>query len=403
MTAVPTPGYGFTAVPLDLAAPSHDLFPHHSPSTAHQLIATAHALVHPRGRGIYATDETPDGIHARLAASAAPGQLKTFTDEEQTARRKAWRETLYSSLNPQHISGVILYAETLLQFQLAPVLIQRGIIPGVRADTDGYPLPGSPHGSGEVGTQGLDDLYDRCVAWREAGARFTKWRAPFLVNEAGTLPSPAAIEAQAGALARFASISQSAGLVPIVEPDLDFSGDASIQTSVDAHVKVISAIYAKLAIYGVLLEGTLLKPSFPQPGAKFAGPKPTPATIAAATVTVLARTVPPAVGGIVFLSGGLSDSDSTLYLDAVNKIVSAGPAKEPVAATAAEALANSKDVEAAVLRTMASRLPPLTFSFGRGLQGDAMIKWVAGDKEGAQQAFAKRAEECSKAATGTLH
>ncbi|KZT61389.1 aldolase, partial [Calocera cornea HHB12733] len=299
-----------------------------------------------------------------------------------------------------HISGVILYAETLLHFHLAPVLIQRGIIPGVRADTDGYPLPGSPPGSGEVGTQGLDDLYDRCVTWREAGARFTKWRAPFLVNEAGTLPSPAAIEAQAGALARYASICQAAGLVPIVEPDLDFSGDASLQTSIDAHVKVISAIYAKLAIYGVLLEGTLLKPSFPQAGAKYTGPKPSPTEIAAATVTVLARSVPPAVAGIVFLSGGLSDAQSTLYLDAVNKLVAAGPAKEPLAATAAEALANSKDVEAGVLRTLASRLPPLTFSFGRGLQADAMTRWVAGDHKGAQEAFAKRAEECAKAAQG---
>lgn len=148
---------------------------------------------------------------------------------------------------------MILYTETLIDFQLAPVLAKRGIIPGVRADTDGHPLPISPS---EPATQGLDDLLPRLQAAYAAGARFTKWRAPILCTGASqNLPSQAALEAQAENLARFAAISQQAGLVPIVEPDVDFGADANLKKSVEIHVKIISMIYARCAAYGVLLEG----------------------------------------------------------------------------------------------------------------------------------------------------
>lgn len=289
---------------------------------------------------------------------------------------------MFSSLD--YISGVILFSETLTAFNLAPLLIQRGIIPGVRVDLDGQPCPGSPAGSGEVATQGHDDLLARCQAYHAAGARFTKWRAPFLVNESGTLPSPSAIEAQAEGLAKFAAISQMAGLVPIIEPDLAFEGDASLQRSVDAHVKVISAIYAKCAIYGVLLEGTLLKPSFPQPGLKHPSrANIAPADVGLATAAALARSMPITVAGVVFLSGGLSDAQSVQFLDAVNKVRNG----------------IGLPIEAA---GFATRLPPLTFSFGRGLQGNAMEQWANGDEKGAQDAFAARAKICSDASKGQL-
>lgn len=212
--------------------------------------------------------------------------------------------------------------------------------------------------------------------------------------DASRFPTQAAIEVQAESLARFAAISQQAGLVPIVEPDLDFAADASLEKSVEAHVKIISAIYARLSVYGVLVEGTLIKPSFPQPGVNHLHRKTvTPAEIAMATATVLIRSLPIGVAGVVFLSGmaimsfklretnpvigGLEDRIATDYLRALN------------------ALVNAAEPESAL-----KRLPPLTFSFGRGLQGDAMKLWVLGDSQGARDAFEKRAAVCYAAGRG---
>ncbi|KIJ17961.1 fructose-bisphosphate aldolase [Paxillus involutus ATCC 200175] len=379
--ATSTPGYTFATTGGGATSSDFDpasyLYPHHSAAVAKSLIATAEALVNPRGKGIYATDETIDGIEARLlAAEDVEDQPKVYTDAQKRERRRRWRECLYESLPTDYISGVILYHETLIDFQLAPVLTNRGIIPGVRADTDAHPLPISPL---EPATQGLDGLLPRLQAAYQAGARFSKWRAPILCNSS-TLPTQAGIEVQAESLARFAAISQQAGLVPIVEPDVDFAEDADLKKSVEVHVKIISMIYARCAAYGVLLEGSLIKPSFPQPGLKH----PSRATtsideIGLATVTVLARSVPIAVAGVVFLSGGLSDSDAVKYLNVVNMIVNKAPAGSPLSL---------------------SRLPNLTFSFGRGLQGDAMRKWVKGDEAGAKQAFEARAKACWLAAKG---
>lgn len=136
------------------------------------------------------------------------------------------------------------------------MLSKRGIIPGVRIDTDSQSLPGA--GDGEVFTQGLDDLTSRCELFKKHGARFTKWRAPILVNSS-SLPSVLAIDAQATSLARMAAVSQAVGLVPIVEPDLDFSGDATLERSLEVHTKVIAKIYEMLAAHGVCLEGELVE------------------------------------------------------------------------------------------------------------------------------------------------
>ncbi|KIK93732.1 hypothetical protein PAXRUDRAFT_828671 [Paxillus rubicundulus Ve08.2h10] len=379
--ATSTPGYTFAATGGGAASSASDpasyLYPYHSAAVAKSLIATAEALVNPRGKGIYATDETIDGIEARLfAAEGVEDQPKVHTDAQKRERRRRWRECLYESLPTDYISGVILYHETLVDFQLAPVLSNRGIIPGVRADTDAHPLPISPL---EPATQGLDDLLPRLQAAYQAGARFSKWRAPIRCDSSA-LPTQAGMEVQAESLARFAAISQQAGLVPIVEPDVDFADDADLRKSVEVHVKMISMIYARCVAYGVLLEGSLIKPSFPQPGLKHPSRATTSVDeIGLATATVLARSVPVAVAGVVFLSGGLSDSDAVRYLNAVNVAVNKAPAGEPLSL---------------------SRLPNLTFSFGRGLQGDAMRKWVKGDEAGAKEAFEARAKACWLAAKG---
>ncbi|KZV63496.1 aldolase [Peniophora sp. CONT] len=268
---VATPGYTFgqkgDANGTKTATDTQDsafspLYPFHKPGLAAELISTANSLVNPRGRGIYATDETPEGIAARLNACNPSSASWSDSDAEAKERRRAWRECLYSSMPKEHISGVILYTETLLDFKLAPVLAERGIIPGVRADTDSHPLPGSP--AGEPATQGLDDLLPRMQRARAAGARFSKWRAPILCN-ASTLPTTAALEAQAESLARFAAISQQAGLVPIVEPDVDFAEDASLQRSVEIHQRIIGMIYARCNAYGVrLAHQAVLRATWPE-------------------------------------------------------------------------------------------------------------------------------------------
>lgn len=190
LNAIATPGYGFSTNTGTTPSGGNAsfLYPHHDLDVARALITTANALVTPPGVGIYATDETPEGIEARLVAASGAENSKTYTDDEKRERRRRWRECLYESLPTgvclenvdrtilmsvplDYISGVILYYETLIDFKLADVLTKRGIIPGVRADTDSHPLPISPS---EPATQGLDDLLPRLQLARANGARFTK-------------------------------------------------------------------------------------------------------------------------------------------------------------------------------------------------------------------------------------
>ncbi|KAG5731278.1 Fructose-bisphosphate aldolase A, partial [Termitomyces sp. T112] len=178
--------------------------------------------------------------------------------------------------------------------------------------------------------------------------------------------------------AQYASVSQQAGLVPIVEPDVEFMEDADLARSAWVHEQAIARIYERCRIHGVLLEGSLIKPSFPQPGMKHPSRESvTPEEIALATATTISRSVPSAVPGVVFLSGGLPASVATSYLGAVNKLVNeAGP------------------------ESLLARLQPLTFSFGRALQGDAAKSWVKGDEEGMKEAFEMWSRACWLAAQG---
>jgi fructose-bisphosphate aldolase class I len=162
--------------------------------------------------------------------------------------------------NTEHISGVILHPEALLSFNLAPILAAKGILPGVRANGELAPIPRSEADS-EFFVQGLDDLLSKLQAARAAGARFAKWRSPIACSNStsgiwgGRYPSHLALEIQAETLGQFAAVSQQAGLVPIVEPDVEFSRDADLARSVEVHEKAISMIYERMQAHGVLLEG----------------------------------------------------------------------------------------------------------------------------------------------------
>ncbi|KAG6844658.1 hypothetical protein H0H87_005026 [Tephrocybe sp. NHM501043] len=341
-----------------------DVFVHpfHSKAVAEELIATARALVYPRGKGIYATDETADAIGAVLHAAAdGTGNPVLGSVEEERDKRRKWREAAYNAISSDYISGVILHSETLLSFQLAPLLSSKGIIPGVRANGELRPLPNYRD---EFIVQGLDDLFPTLQAARIAGARFSKWRVPIACTSAERgLPSEAALDAHAETLAQYASVSQQAGLVPIVEPDVEFAEDADLARSVWVHEQAIARIYERT-----------------DPGLKHASREgTTPEDIASATTTTISRSVPTAVPGVLFLSGGLPPATATSYLNAINKLVNVASAESPVA-----------------------RLQPLTFSFGRALQGDAARCWVRGDEEGMREAFRKWARECWLATQGKL-
>ncbi|KAF5345526.1 hypothetical protein D9758_012012 [Tetrapyrgos nigripes] len=351
------------------------LLPHHSVAVAKELTSVARALVSPRGKGIYATDESPDVIEGMLSAASLNGQ-ENLNEEEKKDRRRKWREAAYGALTNDHISGVILYPETLLDFKLGETLTKKGIILGVRAHGELAPFPASPF---EFIVQGLDDLLPKLQAARAAGARFSKWRAPIAcTSEALGLPSTVSLEVQAETLAVFASISQQAGLVPIVEPDVEFSADADLYRSVEVHQKAIRMIYTRCLEHGVLLEASLIKPSFPQPGLKHPSRKTiTSEEIALATASVIANSVPASVPGVVFLSGGLEPSVAMKYLSGVNALVNKAGPSSPF-----------------------SRLPPLSFSYGRALQGEAMKHWVRGDTQAMKNAFDNATKGCSDAAKG---
>lgn len=224
----------------------------------------------------------------------------------------------YVDLN-KYISGVILYEETLLKHgfkngtSFAEYLTSQGIVPGIKVDKGVKPLTGT---DGGTTTQGHDDLDVRCKKYYEAGARFAKWRAVLKITDSGE-PCELSIQENARGLARYAAICQENGLVPIVEPEILMDGSHSIEKCAYVTEKVLAAVYKALNDHNVFLEGTLLKPNMVLPGAQ-SGKKASPNEVASYTLRALQRTVPPAVAGIVFLSGGQGEEEATLNLNAMN-------------------------------------------------------------------------------------
>ena len=325
------------------------------------LAETAKALV-ADGKGILAADESSPTIKKRFDS------IKIASTEET---RRDYRDMLFTAPDAgKYISGVILYDETIRQkaadgTPLVKKLTKAGMIPGIKVDLGAKPLAGHP---GETVTEGLDGLRQRLEEYADLGARFAKWRGVYRIGDA--MPSPGCVTANAHALARYAALAQEAGLVPIVEPEVLMDGDHDIDVCEEVTEEVLRSVYSELSLQNVWLEGTLLKPNMVVSGQdcpEQAGIE----EVAERTVRCLKRTVPAAVPGIVFLSGGQSDELATKHLNAMNKLPGMLPWK-------------------------------LSFSYGRALQAAPLKAW-AGKRENlekGQQAFLQRARDNAAAAAG---
>jgi fructose-bisphosphate aldolase class I len=326
-----------------------------------ELHETAKALV-AEGKGILAADESDGTIKKRFDSIGV---------ESTEDNRRAYRELLFTADGvEEYISGVILFDETIRQSSadgtpFPKLLSSRGIIPGIKVDKGTKPLALA---SEETITEGLDGLRERLEEYYELGARFTKWRATYSVGDG--IPSEYAVWTNAHALARYAALSQEAGLVPIVEPEVLMDGSHSIDQAGNATGRALQAVYTELHDQRVDLYGTLLKPNMVLSGYE-ASDRAGVEEVAEATLDVLSRHVPAAVPGIVFLSGGQTDEDATAHLNAMN---ARGPHPWE-----------------------------LSFSYGRALQAPALKAW-GGDPakaEDAQKAFYRRAKFNGAARTGS--
>jgi len=327
-----------------------------------ELIATAAKICTP-GKGILAADEGPSTIGKRLTS------IKL---ENNRTNRRELRRLLFTSPGiEKYISGVITYEETLFEKtedgkkQLIDYLLEKGIVVGIKVDQGTKNLPGTKD---ETYTQGLTDLDKNCDKYYKQGARFAKWRAVLTITK--NTPSAMAIEENAQTLAKYAAICQAHGLVPIVEPEILMDGKHTIEVCQYWTEKVLAACYKALNDRHVLLEGTLLKPNMVLTG-QDAKVKDSPETVAKATVTALQRSVPPAMPGVVFLSGGQSEEEASVNLNAIN--------------------------------TYAGKKPwTLTFSYGRALQKSCIETWKgkAENVEKAQAAFMTRAKANGEASMG---
>jgi fructose-bisphosphate aldolase class I len=326
-----------------------------------ELERIAKAMV-AKNKGILAADESSGTIAKRFNG------IKIESTEEN---RRTYREMLFTAPGAaEYISGVILYDETIRQktkdgTPFPEYLAKKGMIPGIKVDTGAKPLA---QFKGETITEGLDGLRERLVEYHRLGARFAKWRA--VIDIGDSIPTAFAIEANAQALARYAALCQENDIVPIVEPEVLMDGAHTIERCEEVTSTVLQTVFDQLFEHRIVLEGMVLKPNMVISGKK-APKRAGPEEVAAATVRVLKRHVPPAVPGIAFLSGGQSSEEATLHLSLMNK---AGP------------------------------LPwSLTFSYGRALQDDALKTWAgqAVNFAAGQKQMAKRAKLNGLATTGS--
>ena len=325
----------------------------------HILIATAKALV-ADDKGLLAMDESNPTCHKRFAKLGIPQTVEA---------RRDYRELIVTTPGlGECISGVILYDETIRQQKedgtpFLKVIADAGIIPGIKVDTGAKDLAGHP---GEKITEGLDGLRDRLKEYFQMGARFAKWRAVIAIGDG--IPRRSCIEANAHTLARYAALCQETGLVPIVEPEVLMDGDHSLERCREVTEEVLRTVFNQLNCQRVLLEGMILKPNMVLPGLT-CSKQESAVEVADATVNCLLRTVPAAVPGVAFLSGGQPSELASVRLNEMNV-------------------------------RFKSRMPwALTFSFSRAIQQPALEIWQ-GKKtnvKAAQQALLHRAK-CNRAA-----
>jgi len=325
-----------------------------------ELNKIAQAMVAP-GKGILAADESSGTIKKRFDLIGV---------ESTEDSRRDYREMLFrSSDGMKHISGVILYDETIWQkakdgTPLVELIKKAGSIPGIKVDEGTKPLPNCP---GEVVTIGLDKLAERLPKYYEQGARFAKWRA--VIDIGAGIPSYTCVRVNTHALARYAALCQAAQIVPIVEPEVLMDGDHDIDRCCQVTELVLKTQFEELYFQRVALEGMVLKPNMVISGKKN-GKRAGIEEVAEKTVKVLKNCVPGAVPGIAFLSGGQSDEEATAHLDAMNRI---------------------------------GNLPwKLTFSYGRALQHAPQTVWKGKSENvaAAQRAFSHRAKMNGLAALG---
>jgi fructose-bisphosphate aldolase class I len=325
------------------------------------LVSVAEAMV-AEGKGLLAIDESSGTIKKRFAS---------INMESTEDNRRAYRELLLTTAGlGQHISGAILYDETIRQSTRAgvsfvKVMQDAGILPGIKVDTGAHPLAGHP---GEKITEGLDGLRGRLEEYRALGARFAKWRAVITIGD--SIPTSSCVDANAHALARYAALCQEAGIVPIVEPEVLMDGTHSLDESFEVTEATLRALFNELYEHNVLLEGTILKASMVISGSE-APDRASVEEVAEATVQCLLNAVPAALGGVVFLSGGQSDEEATAHLNAMNQL---------------------------------GEFPwPLSFSYGRALQAPSLKVWgenPAANVAAAQKKLAHRARMNGLAALG---
>jgi fructose-bisphosphate aldolase, class I len=326
---------------------------------AHELETIARAIVADH-KGILAADESTGTITKRF---------DTIGVESTAENRRAYRNLLFTTQRfEEYVGGVILYDETIRQSAddgtpFAELLAGKGVVPGIKVDTGAQPLAGHP---GETVTEGLDGLRARFAEYHELGARFAKWRAVIAIGDG--IPTDTCIHLNAHALARYAALSQEAGLVPIVEPEVLMDADNTIERCYEVTARTLHVVFYELYRQGIALDGMLLKPNMVIAGKHC--PTQAPASrVAELTVDCFLRHVPAMVPGIVFLSGGQSEVEATENLNAINQI--GGPW-------------------------------PLSFSYGRALQASALTAW-GGDPanvEAGQEAFLHRARMNALAVAG---
>ncbi|HET6756600.1 MAG TPA: class I fructose-bisphosphate aldolase [Burkholderiales bacterium] len=326
-----------------------------------EMEKTAKAMV-AKGKGILAADESFPSIKKRFDSIGVESTEET---------RRTYREMLLTAPGmAQYISGVIFFDETLRQSsakgeRFVDVLKRAGIIPGIKVDTGSKPLAGFP---GEEVTEGLDGLRARLQEYVKLGAKFCKWRA--VINIGQGIPSPAGIDANAHALARYAGLCQEQGLVPMVEPEVMMESDHSIERCYEVTVETLRRVFNQLADQRVVFENMILKTNMVVPGKKCSD-QANVQKVAEMTIRALRTAVPATVAGIVFLSGGQKPEPSTIHLNAMN--------------------------------SMGLELPwPLSFSYGRALQDSSLKTWAgrAENFAAGQKAISHRAKMNGLATVG---